>query len=295
MFGYDKKAPVKSLVVIGGKVGVGVLAGYAAASILPPLFWWGIRKLNPRVQVPLRKFTPRHKAIGQGLMVAGGFAQNPWLMGIGGGLVANDTDGSVLRKDDIARFDQEHPMELNIVRYNIPDWLPAHIQYNMLGDILTEIITKPTWNETKKIWIPAAREHPDIIEMARKIAYDNVLDGHDKIAVLKAIQSWVQDNIKYVYDPRWLDFFAHPYITLRKKVEDCDGQALLCASLGEALGIPMVLMLIGQNDDSHYNHILSGGVVDHKIYPIETIPVLGKKMPFEWLPNFIHKKIIPVP
>jgi hypothetical protein len=78
-------------------------------------------------------------------------------------------------------------------------------------------------------------------------------------------------------------------------VEDCDGQALLTASLCEALGIPMVLILIGQRDNDHYNHILSGAVIDRQIIPLETIPILGQKMKMGWMPPNIHKKIIPIP
>ncbi len=165
----------------------------------------------------------------------------------------------------------------------------------MLVDILVEIITKPTWNARKKIWIPPAREHPEVIAIAREIAHKNVLDGHDKVSVIKAVQTWVQNNIKYVYDPRWLDTFAHPYITLKQRVEDCDGQSLVVCALLEALGIPTVLVLLGQKDNVNYNHILCAAIVDQKLIPVETIPIGGKKAPYGYVSPHIHKKVIPIP
>ena len=286
--------PVKKVAIIGGKLAVGGLIGYAAAKTIPPLFWMGVKKMNPYAHVGLRKYTPRHTAIGQATILAGGLMQNPVMMGIGGGLVASDSDNSVLRKQEWNRNKSKSPSDFNMTRYNVPNWLPSKIRWQILSDFLAEMVTKPTYNAQKKEWIPAGREHPEVIEIARKIARQNVLDGHNKIAVLKAIQRWVQDNVRYVYDPRWLDTFSHPYITLRKGVEDCDGQAMLAASLGEALGIPMVLVLVGQKDNKNYNHILSAGIVDKKLVPIETIPLQGERAKFGYMPPHIHKKIIPL-
>lgn len=287
--------PVKKAAIMTGKMAIGGLLGFGVAKIIPPLFWLGVRKLNPHAQLPVRKYTPRHKTIGQGLMVAGGLSGNPYLMGVGGGLIASDSDNSVLRKQEWIKNKDQKPTELNMYRYNVPDWMPWAAKYEILADILKELVTKPTYNAQKEIWIPPGREHPDVLNKAREIAHNNNLDGHNKIEVLKAIQKWVQNNINYVYDPRWLDTFAHPYITLKKKAEDCDGQALLSASLGEALGLPMALILIGQKDDKQYNHILSAGIVDKRLIPIETIPIAGKKAAFGFMPPYIHKKVIPLP
>jgi hypothetical protein len=286
--------PVRMLAVAGGKALLGGAIGFGAASFLSPLFWYGVRKVNPRIQVPIRRFMPRHASIGRSLMVAGIMSRSPLIAGIGGGMVASNTDTSTLRKEQMVKQHAEFPDRLNIVRYNIPDWLPWRIRYDMLGDILVEIITKPTWNAEKKTWIPPGREHPDIMAVAREIVVSNRLDGHDKMAVLNAIQTWVKSNITYVYDPRWLDFFQHPYITLQKRAEDCDGQALLVASLGEAVGIPMVLILVGQKDPTQFNHVLAGGVVNGKIHSMETI-LKNVDTPLGWMPPHIHTKIIRIP
>lgn len=295
---------LKSIAVTGGKVLGGGLIGYAGAKILPPLFWWGVHFMNPRIQIPLRKFTPRHKVIGESMILAGALTGNPVLSGVGGGMVVADNDDSVLRKQEWTKKKAEAPHAFNIVRYNIPSWLPMKVQYNMLGTILTEIVTKPTWNAQKKEWIPPGREHPDVIAKAREIFSAGCLDGHDKLATVRAVQQWVQNNIKYTYDPRWMDVFAHPYLTLKTKTEDCDGQALLTASLLEALGIPMVLMLIGQNNPDTYNHILSAAVIERKLVPVETIPIPAPgavnnaqriTASFGYMPSHIHKLVIPLP
>lgn len=292
---FDSAHPVRSALILAGRGALGGLGGWVGAKTIPPLMWMGVRKLNPYIQVPIRKYSPRRSRIGQGLMLAGGLMGIPEVVGIGGGLIASDNDNSVLMKKKWVDHKDAHPSELNMIRYEIPNWLPSKARYNMLGSILIELLTKPTWNQTKNAWIPAAREHPDIINKAREIAQENVLDGHNKLAVLRAIQVYMQDDIKYVYDPRWLDTFAHPYITLKKKVEDCDGQALLSAALGEALGIPMALVLLGQKDEKNYNHILSAGIVGKKLVYIETIPIGGHKAPFGYVSPHIHKKVIPLP
>jgi len=293
---------IKGYLKTGGTIVGGGLVGYCAVKAINPLLWLMLRKLNPHVQVPLRRFSPQRKTIGQGLMVVGALSRQPFLSGIGGGMVFADNDNAVLRKQEWTQDKDGHPDRLNIIRYNIPDWLPWKAKYALLGDLLVELISKPTWNAQKKEWIPPGREHPDVIAVAREIVRANGLDGHDKLAVLRAVQVWVQDNIQYAYDPRWLDVFSHPYLTLKSRVEDCDGQALLAASLGEALGIPMVLILVGQRSPDHYNHILSGGVVDRRIVPIETIPVpvsvnpvTRGKAQWGYMPPHIHKKIIPIP
>lgn len=290
-----KQNPAMTALVFGGKAAAAALGGFVATKTIPPLFWFGLRKINPKIQIPLRNHTPTHRTIGKTVLTAGIITRNPILIGIGGGMYISNVDNAVLRKRKWLTAKEEHPDALNMIRYTIPDFFPWQVQYEMLGDILTEIVTKPTWNETQRKFIPPGREHPAVIDQARQIVRDNNLDGHDKIAVLRAIQAWVQDNINYVYDPRWLDVFAHPYITLKKRVEDCDGHALLVVSLGEALGIPMAFVLIGQRRKDHYNHILSAGIVDRKLVPIETIPIQGNKAPFGWMPTHLHKKVILMP
>lgn len=274
----------------GGKVALAAIGGYAAVRILPPLFWLAARKLPPKVQAPIRRFSPRHERIGQGLLVAGGLSQNPFLLGLGGGMVASDMSDAVLRKRDWIQDKGPAPGHLNFVRYDIPSWLPSHLKYDMIVDILTEIVTKPTWNEEQKVWIPPGREHPDVLAVAREIAHLAGLDGHDKVAVLRAVQSWVQQNIKYVYDPRWLDTYVHPYIVLKQKVGDCDCQSLLTASLAEALGIPMAFILVSQREKGEFTHVLTGGVIDNKLYPVETIFPLS----FGQMPEHVEKRVFPL-
>jgi len=283
--------PITPILVYGGKAVLGGLAGFGVAKVIPPLFWWSVRQFNPRIQAPIRRLAPQHKSLGKTMMVAGLMMGNPYLAGAGTGVFVANSDDSLLRATKPVLSKNPDEQALNVTRYNIPDWLPTTIQYNMLADILVEVVTKPTWNDEQKKWIPAGREHPDVLKVARQIVVENNLNGHNKMAVLQAIQKWVHKNIHYVYDPRWLDWFSHPYLTLKQKAEDCDGQCLLVASLGESLGIPMCMILIGQTDPKRYNHILAAGLVDGKLVPVETIiPV-----PLGYIPPHMVKKIIPLP
>jgi len=290
-----KENPFHSKLVFGGKLAGSALGGYIAMKVLPPFFWFIARKFHPSIRIPIRAHSPTNKEFGRVVLMAGVLTRNPYVIGSGAGMFFSNTDNGKLRKQQWTASKNEKPKELNMIRYSIPDYLPWSIKYAMLGDILLELIIKPTWNEEKKKYIPPGREHPDIINKAREIAKMNNLDGHDKIAVLRAIQAWVQDNINYVYDPRWLDVFSHPYITLKKGIEDCDGHALLVAALGEALGIPMALALVGQLSKDHFNHIMAAGLIDGKLVPIETIPIQGKKAEFGWIAPHLHKKVIPIP
>ncbi len=123
--GYDQENPVKSVLSIVGRGAIGGLGGFVLAKTLPPLFWFGIRKLNPHAQVPIRKYTPTMSRIGQGVMLVGGLMGRPEIMGMGGGLIASDIDNSVFRKEKWIKEKGQHPLELNMIRYEIPDWLPA--------------------------------------------------------------------------------------------------------------------------------------------------------------------------
>ena len=59
---------------------------------------------------------------------------------------------------------------------------------------------------------------------------------HDYFGEIRAIQNWVQDNVRYVFDPREVEYFQTPRRTLKDKAGDCDDQAILMSSLLESIG-----------------------------------------------------------
>jgi hypothetical protein len=227
-------------------------------------------------------------------MSVGLFTGNPLMLGTGAGLVIADAINLATKDKRMAkewnRGIKGMP-SISMARYDIPEFYPNAWKYKIVADKLREIVTMDTWNDARQCWIPAGREHPAVIVTGRRIIKDYGLDGHDRVAVLGAIQDWIQKNISYSFDPRFLDTLFHPALTLVSGVGDCDCQSLLAASLGEALGVEMKLRLIGQHKDapSRYNHIFSLGLVDGREYPIETI---FKGVPMGWVAPHISEMTI---
>lgn len=267
------------------KAGLAAVAGYAIAEVATPVFYTLVDRMQPKWREGVRKYAPHHYQIGEIVGITGILTRNPYIVGTGLGIVASDVK-------DFVRSEQRIPQAMfngvNIDKYEIPNILPTSIKYGLVAKKFREIVTEKTYNQQLNVWIPPGRHHPDVITQARNIVVENDLDGHDKIAVLKAIQEWVQTNIHYVYDPRGLDTFYHPYRTLEVKAGDCDDQALLVASMGEALGIPMALELIAHKNPNVYTHVYASGIVNGKLFPLETIyPV-----EFGYRPKFIRRLLI---
>jgi hypothetical protein len=80
------------------------------------------------------------------------------------------------------------------------------------------------------------------------------VDINDPVFKIMAIGHWVGANVKYVSDPRGLEYVASPLETLRVGAGDCDDFAVLIASLYESIGLDAVIGLVDTNGD---------GVVDH--------------------------------
>jgi len=80
------------------------------------------------------------------------------------------------------------------------------------------------------------------------------VDINDPVFKIMAIGHWVGVNVRYVSDPRGLEYVAFPLETLRVGAGDCDDFAVLIASLYESIGLDAVIGLVDTNGD---------GVVDH--------------------------------
>ena len=275
--------------------GLGMVIGTLVGELAVPVIYRVARHLPHRMRTAVHRYSPhKNKSVGVSAMTVGIFTGNPLMLGAGAGLVLSDAI-------KLAGQDRRMAKEWNrgikgmpgisMTRYNLSEFLPDAWKYRQIGEILRALVTTDTWNNVRQCWIPGGREHPAIIITARKIIKEYGLDGHDRVAVLGAIQDWIQKNISYSYDSRFLDTFFHPSLTLLTTVGDCDCQSVLAASLGEALGVEMKLRLIGQDKDSptRYNHIFSLGIVDGKEYPIETI---FKGVPMGWVAPHVSEMTI---
>lgn len=276
--------------------GLGLSLGIAAAELAVPVVYKIARFLPRKIRKAIYRYSPsHHKSVGVTAMSMGLFTGNPLMIGTGAGLVISDAFHLVHKEKkmmkEAARAIHGHP-PIDIHKYDIPDYLPLAWQYSLLGDVLREIVCDETYNRVRRVYVPGGREHPAVLVAARKLISENGLDGHNKQAVLEAIQRYVSSTVNYCYDSRFLDEFFHPYITLMSRAGDCDDQTLLTCSLGEAVGIPMRMKLIGQHvdDPGRYNHIFSQGEVSPGNWvSCETI---FKNLPLGWEAPSVSHRII---
>jgi hypothetical protein len=269
--------------------------GIAVGELAVPIVFRAAKHLPRRLRKAIYRYSPTHnKGVGVSALSVGIFTGNPLMIGAGAGLVISDAV-KLANKDK--RMAKEWSRAINgmppisIERYDIPEWLPDAWKYRIIGDKFREIVGDDTFNHARQAWIPAGREHPAVFITARNIMRDYNLDGHNKLAVLGAIQNWIQNNINYSYDARFLDQFVHPYLTLLLGAGDCDDQTLLAVSLGESLGIEMEAKLIGQDSETptRRNHVFSQGIINGRRIPIETI---FKGVPMGWEPPFVASTIV---
>ena len=119
----------------------------------------------------------------------------------------------------------------------------------------------------------------------RSLALSLVADvpGHKNwTAQIKAIHAFVQYSIQYVRDVRGVETLATPIKTLEFRAGDCDDQAVLLASLLEAIGHPTRFVAMKQTTFGPYVHVYTETKIGSKWYPLETTEKFppGKPMNF---------------
>lgn len=220
-------------------VGAGIL-GYLVSKYGAKAYWGRINRL-PRKSLARRfagRYTPHHYQMGSSMITIGTIGSlgrdkpawyAPYMIGGGAGFIASDAEDFISQKDilfvhrDIAdkfNFGSLND-KYNLVEYELPDWLPRRMKYDLIARLMRKIIAKPTYNKKFDKWIPGGKYHPDVIAQARSIIHHARIDGRNTLAVLRAIQIWMQRNITYVYDPRWIETLVHPYVLLKMRAGDC--------------------------------------------------------------------------
>lgn len=142
------------------------------------------------------------------------------------------------------------------------------------------------------------RIHPRIRSTAMQILRGNgrlgrVPSRNDE-AEIKAIYTWVRDNIRYTYDPAWEDVFASPIWTLDAGGGDCDDMVSLLGSLLEAVGHPVQIKVVGYNPKgfSHVYLLARNGTLP--LDPTLT-SVVGPDVPAGYELPYRMAKVYPVP
>jgi len=109
------------------------------------------------------------------------------------------------------------------------------------------------------------------------------LPGHKNwTGQIKRIHAYVRDSIQYVRDVRGVETLATPIKTLEFGQGDCDDQAVLLASLLEAIGHPTRFVAIKATTFGPYVHVYTETKIGNKWYPLETTEKFeaGKPMKF---------------
>lgn len=90
------------------------------------------------------------------------------------------------------------------------------------------------------------------------------------VGQVRAIQTWVQENIRYVRDPTDVELVQTPQKTLQWSAGDCDDQAVLVASLLSSIGHPAQFYAMGFRGGP-LEHILTRTKIGTQWVAVETI------------------------
>ena len=97
------------------------------------------------------------------------------------------------------------------------------------------------------------KTNPEIINAAATALFHSI--ERDEIAEARAIYAMVRGWIRYVRDVYGVETIAEPWLTLRRRVGDCDDQSALLASLYESVGFPTRFVMAAYNTPGMFEHI----------------------------------------
>jgi transglutaminase-like putative cysteine protease len=118
-----------------------------------------------------------------------------------------------------------------------------------------------------------------------------ITGGGGFVAEIRDIQSWVQDNIRYILDPTddsgGVELVQTPQKTLDYRAGDCDDQSTLTAALLCSIGHPTQFVAVGFRGES-LSHVLCQTLIGSKWAFVETI----QPQPLGWIPPGITSQYI---
>lgn len=90
------------------------------------------------------------------------------------------------------------------------------------------------------------------------------------VGQVRAIQQWVQQNIRYIRDPTSVELVQTPQKTLQWMAGDCDDQSVLTAALLDSIGHPAQFYAVGFRGGP-LEHILTRTKIGAQWVAVETI------------------------
>ena len=100
---------------------------------------------------------------------------------------------------------------------------------------------------------------------------------HDKAEEARAVFDFVQQKVRYCYDPSGLEMLTTPDVLIDKirlgniPTEDCDGFTILSLSLLKSLGFPVALRAAGYKPDKKFSHVYGLVRIKNKWVPFDAI------------------------
>ena len=133
--------------------------------------------------------------------------------------------------------------------------------------------------------VRAGKKHPIIRELALQIIRG--IPGKDYPGEIRAVHKWVQSNIRYTQDVRGIETIQYPWVTLDIGQGDCDYQAVLVASLLEAIGKSTRFSAIGFAP-GQCAHVLAEVRLGKGWVTVETT----EPVPVGWIPQNVKTRIV---
>lgn len=125
------------------------------------------------------------------------------------------------------------------------------------------------------------RRHPVIRQLAVEVRQAAKVPGKDYAGEVRALFEFVRSYITYVRDVRDVETLQTPIRCLQNRAGDCDCQAMLLASLLEAIGHPTRFRALRFGDDAtRYRHVFAETLIGPRWIALDTtVP-----QPMGWRP-----------
>lgn len=128
-------------------------------------------------------------------------------------------------------------------------------------------------------------------QRVRETALAIISSSQGWTAEVRAIQQWVQENIRYVRDPiddtGGVELVQTPQKTLDYAAGDCDDQATLTAALLSSIGHPARFIAVGFNGEG-LSHVLTQTKIGDCAVSVETI----QPQALGWFPPGVTSRYI---
>lgn len=111
----------------------------------------------------------------------------------------------------------------------------------------------------------------------------------DRFGEIKALWSFVKNNIRYVRDINGVETIHTPEQILRQESGDCDDKALLLCAMLESIGHPSAFYAIGTKQAGKFSHVMAATRIGEKRWlPLETT----EPVEFGWGPSNVKAEIL---